>query len=187
MITAKQLKKGTVVEINGEPHTVSAVITQSPSARGGATLYKIRANGVLKGQKVDLSCKGDESFREVDCQKKPIQILYREPDKVCFMDLEDYSQFHLPETMLQEELQFLLENMEVTALVIDGVVRGIQLPDTVDLKITQCDPAIRGSSATARTKSATVETGYTLQVPEYLEEGEQIKVDTRNGKYVSRA
>ncbi len=103
------------------------------------------------------------------------------------MDLEDYSQFELAEETIEEETQFLIEDMELTALVIDGAIRGIQLPDTVSLKIIECDPAIKGASATARTKSAIVETGFNLQVPEYMENGEVIKIDTRTGEYLSRA
>ncbi len=187
MPLANQLKKGHVVGINNEPHIIGQISCQTPSARGGATLYKIRARNVISGNKTDLSCKGDESFKEADYQKKPIQFLYRNSGNFCLMDLEDYSQFELAEETIEEETQFLIEDMELTALVIDGAIRGIQLPDTVSLKIIECDPAIKGASATARTKSAIVETGFNLQVPEYMENGEVIKIDTRTGEYLSRA
>jgi elongation factor P len=187
MIPANQLKKGTVIAINDRPHIVAATTCQTPSARGGATIFKIRAKDVMTGQKTDLSCKGDESFKEVDYQKKPVEFLYRDQGGYVFIDLEDFSQFELSSELLADESPYLLESMELTALIIDGLIKGVQLPDTVDLKISQCDPGIKGASATARTKNAEVETGYNLQVPEYLEEGEVIKIDTRTGKYLSRA
>lgn len=187
MITASQLKKGVAIEVNGHAHIVENVTAQSPSARGGTTLYKIRSRDVISGQKADASCKGDESFTEVIIEKRPAQFLYREPHACCFMDLEDYNQFEIGIDGLADELNFLLEDMEVLALNIDGTVRAIELPDTVNLRITECDPAIKGASATARTKNAVVETGFNLQVPEYLDADEVIKIDTRNGKFLGRA
>ena len=86
-----------------------------------------------------------------------------------------------------DDVNFILEGMELKALIIEDVVRGIILPDTVELKIIECDPSMKSASATARTKNAKVETGFELQVPEYLESEEVIKIDTRTGKFLSRA
>ncbi len=187
MPTASQVKKGLIITVNKQPHVIETVSCQSPSARGGNTLYKIRARNVITNQKSDLSCKGDEMFKEADYQKKAVQYMYCAQELYCFMDLEDYSQFELASETLTDEAKFLTEDMELTALVTDGIVRTVQLPDTVNLTVTECDPGIKGASATARTKNAVVETGYSLQVPEYLESGEIIKIDTRTGKYLSRA
>lgn len=187
MLSASNLKNGAAIEINGEPHIVQRLQVKSPSARGGSTLYKFRARNVVTGNKIDQSCKGDETFKEAIYNKKQVQFMYRNQDTFAFMDLDDYNQFEIDVSALAEESNFLLEDMELTALVIDGVVRGIELPDTVSLKITECDPAVKSASATARTKNAVVETGFGLQVPEYLETGELIKIDTRDGRFVSRA
>ncbi len=186
MLNASQLKKGLVVEVNGLPHIIGTISCQTPSARGGATLYKIRARNVISGQKTDITCKGDESFKESDYQKKPIQYLYRDQEKFCFMDLEDYSQFELTAGDIEDEAMYLVEDMELLSLVVEGVVRGIQLPDTVSLTIVECDPAIKGASATARTKTAVLETGLNVQVPEYLTQDEVVKIDTRTAKYLGR-
>ncbi len=187
MISANQLKKGVVIEINGEPHIVETVAAHTPSARGGATLYKIRTRSVITDQKVDHSCKGDEEYNEATFEKKPVQFLYRGQDRFCFMDLEDYSQFELPAEFIGKETGFLTEDLEVTALLVEGTVKGIQLPDTVTLEIAECDPSVKSSSATARTKNAVVETGFRLQVPEHLEVGEVIRIDTRDGRYLGKA
>ncbi len=125
MIPANQVKKGHVVVINDQPHIVGTISSQTPSARGGSTLYKIRARNVITGQKTDVSCKGDEAFKEADYQKKAVQFLYRNGGNYCLMDLEDYSQFELTEEFLEEESQYLLEDMELTSLIIDGVFRGV--------------------------------------------------------------
>jgi elongation factor P len=187
MKSASQVKRGDVIEVNGQPHIVKHVDVKTPSARGGVTLYKIRANNAVTSQKTDLSCRGDESFVDLDLIKRPIQYLYRDTSALHFMDLEDYSQFSMTEEQLAEESNYLLEDMELTALSVDDRVLGVSLPDTVNLQITECDPSIKGASATARTKPATLETGLVVQVPEYLSNGETVKVDTRTGKFLGRA
>jgi elongation factor P len=187
MKSANSLKKGDVIELSGAPHVVQKIATQSPSARGGSMLYKIRLRNVISGNSRQETWKGDISFPEVHFERRPVQYLYRQQDSCCFMDLEDYSQFELQVDAISEELNYLLEDMEMQALVIDSVVRGIQLPDTVNLAVTETTPVIKGASATARTKPATLETGLIVQVPEYLSEGETLKVDTRTGKYLGRA
>jgi elongation factor P len=104
------------------------------------------------------------------------------------MDLETYDQFMLQRDMIEEEANYLTDNMEgISALVLEGEVIGIEIPLTVDLEITECNPAVRGNSATGRTKPATLETGLVVQVPEHLDQGEVIRVDTSTGKFVQRA
>ena len=97
MINASQAKKGMVLKINGETHTVEKVHAQSPSARGGNTLYKVRTRNVVTGQKADHSWKGDDKLEETDFQKRDIEYSYKNGDMFAFMDLEDYSQFELAE------------------------------------------------------------------------------------------
>jgi elongation factor P len=187
MKSANNLQKGDVIEFSGQPHIVQAVATQTPSARGGSMLYKIRLRNVITGNSRQETLKGDASFPEVSFEKRPVQYLYRQQDSCCFMDLEDYSQFEQDAEAIADDLQYLIEDMEMQALVIDGVVRGLQLPDTVTLEVVETTPVIKGASATARTKPATLQTGLVVQVPEYLAEGEVIKVDTRTGKYLGRS
>ncbi|MFM1548336.1 MAG: elongation factor P [Lentisphaeria bacterium] len=187
MISASDLKRGIAIEINGEPCIVENIQVKTPSARGGATLYKFRARSIVTGSKVDQSVKGDITYKEAVYDKKTVQFLYREQDSYAFMDLEDYSQFELDIASLSEQVNFMIEDMELTALVIDGVVRGVILPDTVNLKIVECDPAVKSASATARTKNATLQTGLSVQVPEYLEADEIVRIDTRDGRFLSRA
>ena len=177
---AKDIKRGHIVNYQGAPCMIEAINVQSPSARGAATFYKYRARNLITKQKVDITLRGGESLPEADFQKRPIKFMYADPAEVHFLDEGNYEQYALPCDELGDEMQYLTENLEgVLALIYNDQCVGIQLPLTVELKVVQCDPGIKGASATSRTKPATLETGLVVQVPEYLSEGERIKVDTR--------
>lgn len=188
MPKANELKKGQVVEIDGEPYAVKSVESKSPSSRGAATLYKIRFLHVRTKQKRDESLKGEDFLRDADCQRVAVQYSYRDGDSFNFMNLEDYSQYALNTEDLEEEQYYLTEGMEgIYALLLDGNIAGIELPQFAELQVTETDPAIKGASATGRTKPATLSTGLVIQVPEYLDADETIKINTQTGKFASRA
>ncbi|OED43066.1 elongation factor P-like protein YeiP [Chromatiales bacterium (ex Bugula neritina AB1)] len=188
MPKASELKKGQVVEIDGEPWSVKQVEAKSPSSRGASTLYKIRFFHVKTKQKRDESFKGEDFLRDADCQRVAVQYSYRDGDSFNFMDLEDYSQYALNADELEEQIAYLAEGLEgIYALLLDGQIAGIELPQFVEMDIVETDPAIKGASATGRTKTATTSTGLTLQVPEYLDVGERIKVTSATGKFSARA
>lgn len=183
----KQFKTGGIVTVNDTPCIIENVEKHTPSARGAATIYKIRCRSLIDQNKIDLSCKGEDSFPEPDFREAEVQFLYREGDAFVFMDLESYDQYNLDKAAIGDQRLCLVENMEgITALLLEGSIVGIRLPDTVELKLTECDPAIKGQSATNRGKSAKTETGLVIQVPEYMEKGDTIKVDTRTGKFLGR-
>lgn len=138
--------------------------------------------------KFECRFKGDELVDEVDFMRRPVQLLYRDGDGCTFMDGESYEQFTVAEEMLEEELPYISDGLEgLYALVADDTILGIELPATVSLEITECSPGIKGASASARTKPATLSTGLVVQVPEYLSVGEVIKINTESGEYMSRA
>ncbi len=185
---AKDMKSGAVVVSDDVPLMIESVTVQSPSARGAATLYKFRARNLLTKQKVDLTLKGTDNVPEADFRKRVVKMMYKDADELHLMDQEDYNQYSMPLADAEEPLKYLTEELEGTyALIYEDECVGLQLPSTVELNIAQCDPAIRGNSATARTKPAVMETGITVQVPEYIKDGERIKVDTRTGDFLSRA
>jgi elongation factor P len=187
MISASELKKGTVVEIANAVHVVENVSAKSPSARGGTTLYKIRTRNLVTGQKADHSFKGDDNFKEPDCQKTEVEFSYVEGDKLVFMDLENYEQYEIEKDFIAEEVPYLKEGTVCIGLIIDGAFKGLTLPASVTLKVVECAPSMKSASATARTKPGTLETGLIVQLPEYLECGELIKVNTITGEFQSRA
>ena len=185
---AKDIKNGAIVNHNGAPCLIEATTVQSPSARGAATIYKFRARNLVTKQKADIVLRGGESLEEADFERRPVKFMYADPGQVHFLDQQDYNQYDLPLDDVSDEMRFLTEDLEgVQALVYNDECIGLQLPLTVELKVTQCDPGVRGNSATSRTKPATLETGLVVQVPEYLSQGETVKVDTRTGQYLSRA
>lgn len=185
---AKELKPGGVVVHENAPVIVEGVSVQSPSARGAATLYKFRGRDLITRQKIDFTCKGTDNLAEADFHKRVVKMMYKDAEAVHLLDQEDFNQFSLSLDDAGEALQYLTEELEGTfALIYEGECVGLQLPASVELKITQCDPAVRGNSATARTKPATLETGLVVQVPEFIKDGERIKVDTRTGEFLSRA
>lgn len=185
---AKDIKTGAIVNYNNAPCIIESITVQTPSARGASTLYKYRARNLLTKQKVDITLKGGDSLEEADFVRRPVKYMYADATHVHFLDTADYNQYSLAKEDLREELNYLTEELEgVQALIYNDECVGIQVPLVVELRVTQCEPAARGNSATGRTKPATLETGLVVQVPEYLSEGEVIKVDTRTGQYVSRA
>ena len=185
---AKDIKTGAILNNDDAPCIIESVTVQSPSARGASTLYKFRARNLITKQKVDITLKGTDFLDEADFARRPIKFMYSDATQLYFLDSADYNQYALPKEDLVDEMKYLTEELEgVQALIYNEECVGIQLPVTVELKVTQCDPAVRGNSATGRTKPATLQTGLVVQVPEYLTQGEVVKVDTRNGQYLSRA
>ncbi|NCC51506.1 MAG: elongation factor P-like protein YeiP [Spartobacteria bacterium] len=188
MIKACNLKKSSIVDIDGTPHQTEQIQVQTPSARGGATLYKVRFRNVQTRQKVDKTFRGDDTIKEADFVTRDVQYLYKTGDRHTFMDMDDYSQFELSTEEIEDAVPYLVDDMEgITALMSDGRVLGIRLPDVVELQIESCDPSIKGASATARSKPATMTTGLVVQVPEYISPEEVIRVDTRTNEFLSRA
>jgi elongation factor P len=185
---ASELKKGMVVEVNGVPHVVKQIEVRNPSSRGASTLYKVRFNNLKTGQKLDESLKGDDFFKEADYVRAKAQFSYIDGDLYVFMNVEDYSQYTLASEDLEGQIGYLTEGLEgIVALLVDDEVIGIELPSSVVLAIVDTTPAIKGATASARTKTARLTTGIEVQVPEYLEMEELVKVNTETGKFMSRA
>jgi elongation factor P len=185
---AKEIKPGTVVNYNDAPHMIEGMTVQSPSARGSATLYKFRARNLVTKQKTDITLKGTDGLDDADFARREISFMYADNEAAHFLDTGDYNQYALSRDDVTTELQYITEGLQgMLAMIYNGECVGIQLPTAVDLKITQCDPAVKGNSATSRTKPATLETGLIVHVPEYLKEGEMVRVDTRSGDFLSRA
>lgn len=185
---AKEIKPGSVVNYQGAPVMIESMTVQTPSARGASTLYKFRARNLVTRQKIDISLKGGESLEDADFQRRSVKLMYSDATHMHLMDETDYNQYSIALEDVSHELQFVTEALEgMLALIYNDQCVGVQLPTAVALSITQCDPGIKGNSATGRTKPAILETGITVQVPEYLKQGESIKVDTRTGTYLSRA
>jgi elongation factor P len=188
MLKASNLKKGNVVTINQQIYMVRHIDVKTPSARGALTLYKVRLMNVQNGQKLDQSFKGNDMLEDTELSRRPVQYIFKEGNLYTFMDTEDFNQYTLGEETLEEQAVWLTDNLEgITALLSDGRIISIELPQSIQLEITDTSPAIKGATVTGRTKSATLSNGVVVQVPEYMETGERVKVNTESGKFMSRA
>lgn len=188
MPKASELKRGMIIDIAGVPHIVKQLESKSPSSRGAATLYKVRFNNLQTHQKLDCSFKGDDYLKDADCIRMQVQYSYIDDETYYFMNLEDFTQYGVNVGQLEGQLQYLVEQQEdIVALIMDGNLLGIELPQSVNLEVIDTPPPVTGSSATNRSKTAKLTTGLEIQVPEYLSNGEVIKVNTITGKFISRA
>lgn len=187
MPKASELKRGSVVEINGEPYIVINIDVKAPSSRGANTLYKVRFNHARTKQKLDETYKGEDMLGDIALERRQLQYSYLDGDDYVFMDEEDYSQYMLSTESLGEQLHYITDGLQgIMGLIVDGALIGVELPQSVVLEIVETAPGIKGASASARTKPATCSTGLVVQVPEYLEVGERIKVNTQEARYMSR-
>ncbi len=188
MPKACDLKRGDIVAIDTVPHAVEDLKVSTPSARGASSLYHFRLRNLRTKSKLDRTCKGDDPFSPCNFARRPVQFSYTQGDEITFMDLKDFSEITYRQDDIHDEMPYITEDLEgISALFCDGKAIGIELPPVAELKVVQCDPSIRGASATARSKPATVSTGLQVQVPEYLASGEIIRIDTRTGEFLGRA
>lgn len=185
---ASDLKKGLVLDIDGRSILVRDLDIQSPSSRSGSTLYKVRGVDIVSKQKYENRFKGDENIDTVEFSRRPVQFLFQDGDMSTFMDKETFEQYMLNTEDIADELRYLAEDLDgILAMIADGNILGIELPATVVLEITETAPGMKAASASSRTKPATLSTGLVVQIPEYLTPGEQIKINTTTGEYISRA
>lgn len=188
MPKANELKQGTAIEINGEPYVVKHIDVRNPTSRGATTLYKIRFTHMKTKQKLDETYKSDEMLKAADCSRCNVQYSYQDGDTYYFMNTETYEQYALSADDLEGQTEYLSDGLEgIIMLLMDDSALGIQLPTTITLQIVETPPAMKGASATNRTKPAKLTTGLEIQVPEYIESGEMVKINTETGKFSSRA
>lgn len=188
MPKASELKRGVAVEYNGKMLLVKQVDVHSPSARGAATLYKTRFIDISTNGKVEHTFKGDDMLNQVDLSRHPVSFSYIDGDDYIFMDNEDFSQYVFKLADIQEEMLFINESTQgLVVLTVDGNTVGLELPQSVEMEIDETDPSIKGASASARTKPARFVTGLTIQVPEYISQGEKVKINTTDKKFMGRA
>lgn len=192
MLSTSDFKKGLRVELDGQPWTVVSVSTQSPSARGAATLVKARLKNVLNGQVSDRTFKSGEKFDEPDLLFRASQYLYAQPgpdgETHVFMDNESYDQFELTAEDLGDQAGFLSDNLEVKAVVYNGQVVGVELPQFVEVELVSVEPGTRGDTQSGGVTTAAYTTsGLRVQVPLYIKEGDRIRIDTTDGSFKDRA
>jgi elongation factor P len=186
-VNVTEVTRGDILELDGDPWQVAEVQSQTPSARGASLLVKAKIKNLRTGQSLAKTWRGGDMVTRAEVAYRPVQFLYRQGDAFTFMDLESYDQFALDVSLVGDAAGFLLENLELRALLFNDKVIGLDLPMTVTLAVGETAPAIKGASAQAQLKPATMETGIQVLVPPYVESGDRIRVDTRDGRFVERA
>ena len=187
MPRASEVKRGEIVRHKERVCAVRKIEIRTPSSRGSNTLYRMKFQDVQTRQNFDETFKGEDMLGDVDVVRRQASYSYFDGEFYVFMDDEDYSQYSFSESDLEGQLEYLSEGLVgIYVTVIDDTAAGIQLPPSVDLEIVETAPALKGGTATKRNKRATLAGGLEVQVPEYLAQGQVIKVNTETGEYMSR-
>jgi elongation factor P len=186
-VNVTEVKRGEILEIDGDPWQVSEVQSQTPSARGASMLVKAKLRNLRTGQGQAKTWRGGEMVSTAEVDQRGMQFLYRQGEDFVLMDLQNYEQVTVDAVQVGEARAYLTENLELKTLFYEGRVIALELPMTVDLRVVDTAPAIKGATAQAQLKPATVETGAQVMVPSYVESNERIRVDTRDGHFVERA
>jgi elongation factor P len=188
MPKVSDIKKNTAVEYNGNVYVIKTMDRSVPQGRAGGSIYRIRMYDVATGNKIDQSFKDSDMLSLADLTRRPVKFSYSDGDEYVFMDNEDYTSYSFNKERIEDELLFINENTDgVVVIMVDDLPVALDLPANVDLDIVETDPALKGGSATARTKPAILTTGLTVQVPEHISTGERITVSVEERKFVSRA
>jgi elongation factor P len=182
--TTNDLKNGLVLNLDGQLWSVVEFQHVKPG-KGGA-FVRTKLKNVLSGKVVDRTFNAGTKVDTATVDKRDMQYLYKDGTDFVFMDSSTYDQIHVPDGVVGDAANFLLENQEVIVAIHEGTPLYIELPASVALKITYTEPGLQGDRSTGGTKPATVETGYEILVPLFLEAGTRVKVDTRTGEYLSR-
>lgn len=188
MPKASDIKKNTAIEYNNSVYIVRDIERSVPQGRAGGSLYRMRMYDVVSGLKVDETFKDSDMLTLGDLSRRPVMFSYIDGDQYVFMDNEDYTPYNLNTESIEGEIPFIDENTQgLLVIQVDGAPVAIELPASVELVITETAPSIKGGSATARTKPATLTTGLTVQVPEHISTGDRIKINTAESKFTGRA
>ncbi len=184
MYESGDLRKGLKIEIDGDPYVITQFEFVKPGK--GQALYKCKLKNMVTGAQFDKTWRSGEKINPANLEETEMEYLYQDGDSYCFMNTSTYDQEFLSLDQIGDAQSLLKENTVCNVLLFDGKAIGVTLPIFMDLRIVKADPWVKGDTASGDTKPATLETGYELQVPPFVEEGELIRIDTRTGQYVER-
>jgi elongation factor P len=184
MLESGDLRKGLKFELDGEPYVILQFEFVKPGK--GQALYKCKLKNMVTGVQFDKTFRSGEKFNEADLEEIEMEYLYADGESYCFMNTTTYEQDFLSEDQVSDAKDFLKENTVCNVLLFEGKPIGMSLPIFINLRVEKTDPWVKGDTASGDSKPATLETGYILQVPPFVEENQLIKIDTRTGEYVER-
>jgi len=191
VIDTSEFRKGMKIEIDGEPFEI--VDFQHVKPGKGSAFVRTSIRSLLSGRVLQPTLKSGEKVGRPDIEEKEMQFLYVQGDEYHFMDNKSFEQTFISRKVLGSEppeptdpINFIKENINASILFYNGKAIGVSLPNSVDLKVVKCDPGVRGDTVSGAQKPATLESGYTVNVPLFINEGDVLKIDTRDGKYLTR-
>ena len=185
MINVNDIKNGMTIMIDGQIYQVVEFLHVKPGK--GSAFMKTKLRNMRTGGIVEKTFNTNVKFEKANINKQNVQYLYNTGDTYFFMNMDNYEQLELSAEQIGDNKNFLIENMNVYVILYEGELLGIDLPDKVELEVTETEPAVRGNNTNNALKDATLETGLVVKVPMFIEQGEKILVTTADGKYSSRA
>lgn len=184
MIDVNELRKGVTFTMDGELYKVIDYQHHKPGR--GKAVIRTKLRNLRSSALTDRNFTSGDRVQDIRLDHQTVQYLYSDPDFYHFMDTDTYEQFPLPNALLEDAKPYLVENMELELSSFEGEALDVELPITVELQVTEAPPGFAGDTATGATKEVTLETGLRLQVPLFIEEGDVLRIDTRDGRYVTR-
>ncbi len=185
MINVNDFKNGMTIKVEGNIYTILEFQHVKPGK--GAAFVRTKLKNLRTGSTIEYTFNSGTKCETARIERKPMQFLYSTGDDYTFMNMNDYSQIDLSKSQLGDDVKFLKENLDVDITFYEGEMLGLSLPDKVELKVVSTEPGVKGNTTSSAMKDATLETGYTIKVPLFVNEGESIIVSTKDGKYASRA
>jgi len=184
MISGNELRKGVVIEMDDK---LFQVLDYQHVKMKKTALARVKLRNIKDGHTIEQTFQTTEKFKRAHLESRSVQYLYNDDDLYYFMDQENFEQFPLNTAQLGDVVDYLKEGMSLEVSTYKEEIIGVEIPITVELEVVETEPGFKGNTATAGTKPATLETGITVQVPLFVNKGDIIKVDTRNGSYLERA
>ncbi len=185
MISTNDFRTGATVEIDGQPWSV--VEFQHVKPGKGSAFVRSKLRNVETGAVIERTFRAGEKLPRATLDRREVQYLYNAGDDYTFMDTQTFDQVTLSKDQVGDNTRFMLENMNLFLIHHNSRLIGIELPNSVELKVVRADPGLRGDTASGGTKPVTVETGYIVNVPLFIQEGDVLRIDTRSGLYIERA
>ncbi len=184
MLLASDLRKGLKLEMDGEPYVIVDFEFKKPGK--GQSLYKCKLKNMITGSQFERTFRSGDKFEKAALEEQEMEYLYSDKDTYCFMNTTNYEQIFLTDEQLGDVVDLLKDNTLCTILLFNDKPIGVTLPNFINLQVTKAEPWAKGDTATGSTKPATLETGFEVQVPPFINEGQVVKIDTRTRLYVER-
>ncbi len=185
MVNVNDFKVGMTIQYEGNIYSI--VEFQHVKPGKGAAFVRTKLKNLRTSSTIEITFNSSTKVELARIEKKPMQFLYATGDDYTFMNMNDYSQIELNKSLLGDDVKYLKENLDVDIAFFEGEMLGLYLPDKIEMEVTHTEPGVKGNTTSSAMKDATLETGYVIKVPLFVNEGEKVIISTKDGKYVSRA